>query len=60
MFRYGSVTGASGLASTGIAVSIGGHFFGVFAILLTAFLMVALGALCLRLGWRRDRPLNGR
>jgi hypothetical protein len=60
MGTYGRVAGVSGLASTGVVVGIGGHFFGLLAILLTAFLMVALGALCLRLGWRRDRPLNGR
>ncbi len=58
---YGMVGGAgTGLASTGAVVVFGGHAYGVVALVAIAFMLVAVGALCLRLGWRRNRPLNGR
>jgi hypothetical protein len=60
MGTYGRVTGVSGLASTGAVVGVGGHFFGLLAMLMIAVVLVSVGAIFLRLGWRRDRPLNGR
>jgi hypothetical protein len=60
MGTYGNTIAVSSLASTGVMIGFGSHYFGVLAMVLTAVVMVAVGALCLRLGWRRGRPLNGR
>ena len=61
MGSYGNVGAATtGLAGTGIVLDIAGHAVGVLWMVAIAVLMVALGALCLRLGWRRGKPLNGR
>ncbi len=49
-----------GLASTGFAMTIGGLTMGPIGLVLMAAVLVAVGALALRLGWRRGQPVNGR
>jgi hypothetical protein len=54
MGSYGS------LASTGFAVTLAGFTLGPIALVGAAIALVAIGALALRLGWRRNRSLNSR
>ena len=54
MGRFGS------LASTGFAVTFAGFTWGPLAIVGAAFALIAIGAVALRLGWRRNKELNSR
>jgi hypothetical protein len=54
------MTSYGGLASTGFAITIGGLTLGPLGLVGAATALVALGALSLRLGWRRGRELNAR
>jgi hypothetical protein len=54
MGSYGS------LASTGFAITLGGLTLGSIGLVVMAAALVAIGALSLRLGWRRGREVNAR
>lgn len=54
MGSYGS------LANTGIAITLGGLTLGPLGLVISAVALVAIGALMLRLGWRRRKALNAR
>lgn len=54
------MTSYGGLASTGFAVTIGGLTMGPMGLVVSAAALVGVGALALRLGWRRGREVNAR
>lgn len=54
------MTNYGGLASTGFAMTLGGLTLGPLGLVVAATTLVAVGAVSLRLGWRRGRELNAR
>jgi hypothetical protein len=48
------------LASTGFAVTLAGFTMGPLAMVGAAIALIAIGAIALRLGWRRNKALNSR
>jgi UPF0716 family protein affecting phage T7 exclusion len=54
---YGDGPSAGTLAATGVAVTIGGHAFGLGWLVLLALALVALGVVLLRIGGRKRRYL---
>lgn len=55
-----AMTNYGGLASTGFAVTVGGLTLGPLGLVAAATALVTVGAVALRLGWRRGRDLNAR
>jgi hypothetical protein len=52
--------GAGSLAATGTGITVGGVFFQEAWLLAAAVGFIVLGAIAIRLGWRRDKSVGAR